>query len=162
MLSIRLSRVGKKKYPLYRIIVQEKSRDPWGKALEILGNYNPHTKEFNAKQERIKHWLSVGAQMSATINNLLIKHNIIQGKKMKATRLKKKEKSDEKKKEPESPKPTEASEEKTQEAKIEEKPAEDKEDKKPARNASHSDAGGEEKPVEKDEKKADEQDKPKK
>ena len=87
---IRMSRVGKKKYPTYRIVIQEKSRDPWGKALEILGNYNPHTKDFACKTERIKYWLSVGAQMSTTVNNLLIRRGIIQGKKMKAAKLNKK------------------------------------------------------------------------
>ncbi len=87
---IRLSRVGKKKYPTYRIVIQEKSKDPWGKALEILGNYNPHTKEFACKEDRIKYWLSVGAQMSATVNNLLVRKNIVQGKKAKAAKLKKK------------------------------------------------------------------------
>jgi small subunit ribosomal protein S16 len=141
MLSIRLSRVGKIKYPTYRIIIQEKSRDPWGKALEILGNYNPHTKEFSVKQERIKYWLSLGAQMSATVNNLLIKHKIIQGKKMKAARLKKKESHD--KKEPEKKETAEESKpEQKEEAKTEEKPTEPKksvEDKKEPREEKQAD-----------------------
>ena len=69
-----MSRVGKKKYPTYRIVIQEKSRDPWARALEFLGNYNPHTKELNVKKERIEYWMSKGAQLTATVNNLLIRN----------------------------------------------------------------------------------------
>jgi len=87
MLTIRLSRVGKKKQPTYRILVQDKSRDPWGKALEILGNYNPHTKELIINKERLEYWRSVGSQMSASINNLLIRKEIIHGKKVKTGKI---------------------------------------------------------------------------
>lgn len=122
MLMIRMSRVGKKKYPLYRIVIQEKSKDPWGKALEILGNYNPHSKELNVKKERIEHWMSVGAKLSATVNNLLITKEVIKGEKMKAAKLsKKKKKGEAEKKE---------GGEKKEEAKAEEKPAESKDEAK--------------------------------
>ncbi len=144
MLMIRLSRVGKKKYPTYRIVIQEKSRDPWGKALEILGNYNPHTKEFACKQDRINYWLSVGAQMSATVNNLLIRQGIVQGKKRKAAKLNKKKAQAEKEKtaeetksneenkpaeEAKESKPENKAEDKATEAKPEEKQADAKEEK---------------------------------
>ena len=86
MLTIRLSRVGKKNKPTYRIIISEKSKDPYGRALEILGSYNPHTKELIIKADRVKYWLTVGAGMSATINNLLIGRGIIEGKKVKASK----------------------------------------------------------------------------
>jgi small subunit ribosomal protein S16 len=124
MLMIRLSRVGKKKYATYRIVIQEKTKDPWGKALEFLGNYNPHTKELNVKKERIEYWRSKGAQMSATINNLLLKNEIIEGSKMKAAKFNKKKKKGEEKTE-DKPK-----EEKKEEPKSEEKVAEVKEEKK--------------------------------
>ena len=133
MLMIRLTRVGKKKYPLYRIVIQEKSRDPWGKALEILGNYNPHTKEMNVKKERIEYWMSVGAKLSATVNNLLVSKEIIKGEKMKAAKLKKKNKKEEDHKEE---KPAESKEketkqeEKVEKEKTEEKKEEVKEEKK--------------------------------
>ncbi|HDZ85203.1 MAG TPA: 30S ribosomal protein S16, partial [Candidatus Moranbacteria bacterium] len=52
MLTIRLSRVGKKNKPMYRLVIAEKSKDPYGKALEILGSYNPYTKDLQAKNER--------------------------------------------------------------------------------------------------------------
>ena len=87
MIVLRLTRVGKKKQPSYRLVVQEKSKDPWGKAFEILGNYNPRTKpktvEFKA--DRIKEWISKGAQPSPTVHNLLVEAKIITGEKVNAT-----------------------------------------------------------------------------
>ena len=138
MLMIRLSRVGKKKYPTYRIVIQEKSRDPWGKALEILGNYNPHTKDFACKEDRIKYWLSVGAQMSATVNNLLIKKGVIQGKKRKAAKLNKKkaqaekDKAAEEAKAGEENKPAGENKAEQQEGKNEDQSAENKTAEQPA------------------------------
>lgn len=120
MLTIRLSRVGKKNKPMYRLIISEKTRDPYGRSLEILGSYNPYTKELNVKADRIKYWLSQGSGMSATVNNLLIENKIIEGKKVKASisRDKKKGKEEDKKK-------VEVKSEKSEDAKTEEK-AEDK------------------------------------
>ncbi len=90
MLTIRLSRIGKKNKPMYRLIISEKARDPYSRSLEILGSYNPFTKKLQAKADRIKYWLSQGAGMSATVNNLLVSKGIIEGKKRKASRMKKK------------------------------------------------------------------------
>jgi small subunit ribosomal protein S16 len=92
MLMIRLSRVGKKGYPTYRLVISEKQRDPYGKALEILGSYNPHSKDLQAKADRIVHWISMGAQMSDTVNNLLVSKKIIEGKKTKSPAAKTKRK----------------------------------------------------------------------
>ncbi|HOZ55811.1 MAG: 30S ribosomal protein S16 [Parcubacteria group bacterium ADurb.Bin316] len=86
MLTIRLSRIGKKKNPLYRLIISEKARDPYGRALEILGSYNPFTKALVAKNERINYWISKGASMSATVNNLLIDKGVIKGNKVTAAK----------------------------------------------------------------------------
>ena len=101
MLSIRLTRVGKKKQPIYRVIVLDKRKDPWGKFIENLGNYNPRTnpRTINLKIDRIKYWLSVGAQPSATVHNFLVDEKIIDAKKVKTTIVKKKEKAKEDKKE---------------------------------------------------------------
>jgi len=90
MLKIKLSRQGKKGYPVYRLIITEAARDPYGDHLEILGAYNPHTKVLEAKAERIKYWLSQGAQMTPTINNLLIAQKVIEGKKVAVSKLTKK------------------------------------------------------------------------
>jgi len=83
MLSIRFTRIGRKKLPIYRIVVMDKRRDPWGKYLEKLGFYNPRTKETKLETERINYWLGVGAQASETVHNLLVKGGIIQDDKKK-------------------------------------------------------------------------------
>ncbi|OIO47528.1 MAG: 30S ribosomal protein S16 [Parcubacteria group bacterium CG1_02_37_51] len=90
MLTIRLSRTGKTKQPYYRIIVLEKNKDPWGDYQELLGNYNPRTKELVIKEDRIKYWVSVGAQMSNTVHNLMIKNGVIEEKPRKAIKISKK------------------------------------------------------------------------
>lgn len=87
MLAIKLAAVGKTNKKMFRLIVSEKGRDPYGRLLEILGSYNPHTKELVVKDERIKHWISNGAQMTATVNNLLINKQIITGTKTKASKV---------------------------------------------------------------------------
>lgn len=117
MLTIRLSRVGKKKKPMYRLIISEKAKDPYGRALEILGSYNPYSKELLVKGDRVKHWISQGSQMSATVNNLLIEKKIIEGKKVVASK-------------PGERKEEEKKEEKPAEAKKEEEKSEKKEEEK--------------------------------
>ena len=85
MLTIRLTRVGKTKQPQYRFIVSEKARDPWGKALEILGTYQPlmNPAQFKVEEERVKYWISKGAQCSETVWNLFVDHKIVTGEKRK-------------------------------------------------------------------------------
>ena len=97
MLTIRLSRIGKKKKPMYRLVVSEKARDPYGRALEILGSYNPFTKELITKKDRIEYYIGNGAQMSNTVNNLLLENKIIKGDKVKASKPGKKEETKEEK-----------------------------------------------------------------
>jgi len=81
MLVIRLQRIGKKKFPTYRLIVSEKTRDTRGAYLEALGTFNPHLKDggFLPETERINYWMGKGAQPSPTIHNLLIKSGILKG-----------------------------------------------------------------------------------
>ena len=94
MLTIRLSRVGKKKQPLYRLIVSEKTKDPWGTYLENLGTYNTLTKPatVNFKADRITHWLSKGAQASDTVWNLLVDQKLVKGDKRLKVKISKKRK----------------------------------------------------------------------
>ncbi|MFA6422459.1 MAG: 30S ribosomal protein S16 [Candidatus Buchananbacteria bacterium] len=88
MLSIRFSRKGKKKLPLYSIIVVEKAKDPWGDYVEKLGTYNPHTKALEIKADRVEYWISKGAQPSESVHNLLITKEIIKGEKVRASKSK--------------------------------------------------------------------------
>jgi small subunit ribosomal protein S16 len=89
MLAIKLAKTGKTNKKMFRVIISEKSRDPYGDVLEILGSYNPHSKELAVKADRIQYWLGKGAQMTATINNLLIEKKIITGEKATASKAKK-------------------------------------------------------------------------
>lgn len=83
MVMIRLARIGKKKYPTYKFIVSDKRKDTHGTYLEELGHYNPNTKPsiLEIKQDRLTHWLSVGAGMSNTVHNLLVEKGLVKGKK---------------------------------------------------------------------------------
>jgi len=83
MLTIRLSRVGKRKQPSYRFIVSEKGRDPWGKVLEILGQYNPRTEPptLILNEDRVKYWIGKGAQTSETVWNILVDRKVVEGEK---------------------------------------------------------------------------------
>lgn len=89
MLRIKLSRVGKKKQPIYRILVMERSKDPWGNYLENVGTYNPRTQPntLEMKEDRVKHWLSMGAQPTDTVHNLLVEAGIIKEKKRNVSAL---------------------------------------------------------------------------
>jgi small subunit ribosomal protein S16 len=95
MVSIRLSRVGRHKAPTYRVIVVPKHNDPWGKVTEILGQYDPRSKDatFKVDAERVKYWLSVGAEASDTVWNLLVSNKIVEGKKRNTTHLSKERKA---------------------------------------------------------------------
>ncbi|MDD2656104.1 MAG: 30S ribosomal protein S16 [Patescibacteria group bacterium] len=89
MLTIRLQRIGKRKQPTYRFIISEKHRDTQYNSLEILGNYNPtqNPKVLELKKDRIKHWLSVGAQTSNTVHNIFVREGLIEGKKKKSVTI---------------------------------------------------------------------------
>jgi len=90
MLVIRLFRTGKKKQPSYKVVVTDRNNPPQGgKFVEQVGFYNPITKEKTLHAERIQYWVSVGAQPSDTVYNLLINEKIIKGEK-KAVVFKKK------------------------------------------------------------------------
>jgi small subunit ribosomal protein S16 len=83
MLMIRMQRIGRKNMPAFRIIVAEHTRGPkTGNIVEKVGAYNPKTKEKQFNADRIKYWLSVGAEASATVHNMLVSAKIITGAKI--------------------------------------------------------------------------------
>ena len=90
MLIIRLSRYGRKNDPSFRVVLQEKHRAPKGKAIEFLGFYNARLKQKSLKTDRIKHWISQGAQISDTVHNLLVSDKTVEGPKKKVTFTRKK------------------------------------------------------------------------
>src|SRR5437870_1011938 len=73
VLMIRLSRVGARKQPHYRVVVIEKERARNGRPVEIVGTYNPRTTPASVelKRERIDYWRSKGAQVSERVGKIL-------------------------------------------------------------------------------------------
>jgi small subunit ribosomal protein S16 len=122
MVRIRLTRRGKRNQPTFRIVAAESSRPIKGKFLEILGHFNPRSKELVLKKDRILEWLKNGAQPSKTVHNLLVDNKIIDAPKVKATRTRtKKGEGEEKKSDSEKLKEEKKIEEKKEGAKVEDK-----------------------------------------
>ncbi len=71
MLRIKLLRIGRKKRPFYRLVVAENTAPPQGKFVEIVGNFNPFSKELNVKKERIEYWITHGAKPTKRVASLL-------------------------------------------------------------------------------------------
>jgi small subunit ribosomal protein S16 len=73
LLSIRLTRMGAKKKPFYRIIVTEKRSKRDGRFVESVGYYDPCRNPADVKinHERVSYWLERGAQPSDTVRSLI-------------------------------------------------------------------------------------------
>jgi small subunit ribosomal protein S16 len=67
--------MGARKQPYYRVVVIDKERARNGRALEVVGLYNPRTNPatIDLKRERVEHWISKGAQVSDTVGKLMSK-----------------------------------------------------------------------------------------
>lgn len=86
MLAIRLKRVGRKNDPSFRIIVQDHRRAPTKTRglVEFVGSYDARKGTPQVNAERIKYWISMGAQPSPTVHNILVSTKVIEGKKVNA------------------------------------------------------------------------------
>ncbi len=73
MLKIRLTRMGKKHQPSYRIVVMPKERPVAGQYLELVGTYNPLKEELSVNNDRVMEWLNKGAKPSDRVARLLSK-----------------------------------------------------------------------------------------
>ena len=83
MLKIRMQRTGRINVPSFRIVVVEHTASPKaGKFVEKLGTYDPKSKQRTLDTERVKYWMSVGAQPSATMHNMLVSLGILNAKKI--------------------------------------------------------------------------------
>lgn len=89
MLKIRLQRVGKRNDAKYRLVIAQQKSKPKSGALEVLGFYDPKTNQKGFNNERVNYWISKGAQLSDTANNLLVKNQVVQGKKIAVHKIKK-------------------------------------------------------------------------
>lgn len=85
MVRIRLSRTGKKNYATYRLVITNNREKRESKFIEYVGHFNPHNKELVLEEERIKYWISVGAQPSDRVKNMLIKKGLVEKPAFKKT-----------------------------------------------------------------------------
>jgi small subunit ribosomal protein S16 len=78
LLRIRLRRTGKKKQASYRVVVADANAPRDGAFVEILGHYNPRTEPNTVvlDEERVKHWLGVGAQPSETVHRIFFQQGL--------------------------------------------------------------------------------------
>ncbi len=78
---IRLRRVGRKKVPLYRIVVTDRTAPRDGRFLEVIGTYNPRAtgEQMTLNADKAREWLAKGATPSDTVESLLKKAGVIAG-----------------------------------------------------------------------------------
>ncbi len=76
---MRLTRVGSKKNPIYRVVVADSRSPRDGKFIEIVGRYNPQTDPSTIvfDEEKVKEWIAKGATPSNTVSRLLQKANVV-------------------------------------------------------------------------------------
>jgi small subunit ribosomal protein S16 len=84
MLTIRLQRAGKRNKPEFRIVLAEKESSASKKFAEILGSYNPRTKSFSVKEDRVRYWISQRVVLSPTVHNLFVTQKLVDAPKVKA------------------------------------------------------------------------------
>lgn len=82
MVRIRLRREGRKKNPMYRIVVADSRSPREGRFIEIIGTYQPRKTEgaVELKQDRANYWLNVGAQPSDTVRSILRRAGILKAR----------------------------------------------------------------------------------
>ena len=79
---LRLRRTGRKKAPMFRIVVADSRSPRDGKFIEIIGQYAPRTGEqaLNLKSDRVNYWLDNGAQPTDTVRSLLRKAGVLKAR----------------------------------------------------------------------------------
>lgn len=79
MVRIRLQRLGSRHAPFFRVVVMDSKKAQKSKYIENLGYYDPtkHPQIVELKEDRVRHWLSVGAQPSDTARSLIRKQGIL-------------------------------------------------------------------------------------
>ena len=80
--KIRLRREGRKKSPMYRIVVAESTSPRDGRFIEVIGTYHPRKTEnaVTVKAERANYWLDVGAQPSDTVRSILRRAGVLKAR----------------------------------------------------------------------------------
>lgn len=77
MLAIRLQRLGRKAFPVYRLAVQESRRHPSsGRVVAYVGTFNPHTKSVTIDKEKVDFYLKNGAQPTPRVVRILSEEKV--------------------------------------------------------------------------------------
>jgi small subunit ribosomal protein S16 len=82
MLVIRYNRTGKRNRAHFRVVLQEHTKAPGKRHVEMLGSYDPIKKTTILNKDRILYWIGQGAKPSDVVFNLLVKEGIVEGKKI--------------------------------------------------------------------------------
>lgn len=82
MLTIRFNRTGKKNRAHFRVVLQEHTKAPGKRHVEVLGSVDPIKKTTILNKDRILYWIGQGAQPSDVVFNTLVREGIVTGKKI--------------------------------------------------------------------------------
>lgn len=78
--KMRLTRMGDKKNPFYRIVVIDSHKARDGQYVDLVGTYNPLTEDLKLDEEKAKKWIDNGVQPTETVRTLLVRKNVLQPK----------------------------------------------------------------------------------
>ena len=80
--KIRLRREGRKKTPMYRIVIADSKAPRDGRFIEIIGQYQPQLGEnaINLKMDRVEYWMNVGALPTDTVRSLLRRAGVLKSR----------------------------------------------------------------------------------
>lgn len=80
--KMRLTRMGDKKSPFYRVVVIDSHKARDGQYVDLIGTYNPLKDEVNLDVEKAKKWIGCGVQPTETVRTLLVRENVLEPKKV--------------------------------------------------------------------------------
>ncbi len=81
--KMRLTRMGDKKSPFYRVVVIDSHKARDGQYVDLVGTYNPLNEELNLDVDKAKKWIDNGVQPTETVRTLLVRKNVLEDKKAK-------------------------------------------------------------------------------
>ena len=79
--KMRLTRMGDKKSPFYRVVVIDSHKARDGQYVDLIGTYNPLNEEVHLDTEKAKKWISCGVQPTETVRTLLVRDGVLEPKK---------------------------------------------------------------------------------
>ena len=79
--KMRLTRMGDKKSPFYRVVVIDSHKARDGQYVDLIGTYNPLNDEVHLDVEKAKKWISCGVQPTETVRTLLVRDGVLEPKK---------------------------------------------------------------------------------